>query len=676
MTTNDRPKSPEEEPIPFVNKDFSSYEAFISSISLLYDAIYEMDLISDGLKIWKPSATLKVPKENETSPAEFILAVYQFYIHPNQRKPFMETFAPQKLISAFAHGRKQLSADLLLLGQAGTYRWYSVHVHFLASTPSSLPMMLYINDIHTVKEEEERQKEILTEALQVAENANSAKSEFLSRISHDIRTPMNAIIGMTTIATAQMDVPKKVLDCLEKIHVSSKFLLSLINDILDMSKIESGKMDTVQEPFSFYEFMENISSICMPQAKENHQELSILMGNDLESYYAGDALHLHQVLLNLLSNALKYTPDGGHIHCSIRVVSTTNSTAFLEFRIVDDGIGMSEDFLKRLFEPFEQENASAGRIFQGSGLGLSIAHNLVHLMHGTITASSILGQGSTFVVELPLARTVQPLLLEESFSDGLTCLVIEEDHGAASYVAHLLKEMKITPYTVSTLDQGIAFLEETPVSFLLLQWKSPPFVAIKEVMALRRIIDPTVPIIAMTTYDLGKTAVDAQGAGVNYFLPRPIFPKNLRYAIGATLEMGIQTSCNDALPVFENHCILVVEDSTLNLEIMCTLLEMQGLRVDTAQNGLVAVELFCAAPPRTYDAILMDIRMPIMDGLTATRMIRSAGHPDSQRIPIIAMTANAFQNEQLIARTAGMNEYLIKPVDALLLYQTLCRLIH
>lgn len=550
-------------------------------------------------------------------------------------------------------------------------------------SPVYLAIFIDITDVTELREMQKKlteQAEALKDALAVAEHANQAKTDFLSRMSHEIRTPMNAILGMTTIAAAYIDDQKRVEDCLEKIGYSSKHLMALINDVLDMSKISEGKVRIAQETFNLETVVESISSIIYPQADAKGLIFTVPLIDLSETVMIGDSLRLNQILLNLLSNALKFTPAGGTIRLEIRQLQRTEDRMRLRFSVSDTGTGMSGKFLDRLFVPFEQENLGAGQTLGGTGLGMPITKNLVTLMGGTITVKSEVGKGTVFTVELdfqtpPDKDRVIPQKQHEL--ESLKVLIADDDRDSCIHASLMLKKMGILSDWVLTGQECVNRIREshqsgTDYDVCLADLKMPDIDGVEVARRVRAEVGPETTIIIITAYDWTNVEVRAREAGVDMFLTKPVFASTLYNALlsvtGIDRAVRVPAEKNHR-PELAGHHVLLAEDNDLNREIAVELLQMIGITVDWAENGRAALDKFLADGD-TYDLILMDVQMPVMDGYQATAAIRSSGHERAGTIPIIAMTADAFHEDIVKAETAGMNGHLAKPIDPELLYET------
>ena len=538
-------------------------------------------------------------------------------------------------------------------------------------------------DVTDVVLKEQRQKEELAAALVAAEQANAAKSDFLSRMSHEIRTPMNAIIGMSTIAAQSIGDDEQVEDCISKIGISSRFLLSLINDILDMSRIESGKMLLKSEKIPTEEFINGINSICYSQADVKGVEYECIVDPVLDDYYIGDAMKLQQVLINILSNAIKFTQEGGKVTFSASQRRKTKNDASLRFIVNDTGVGMNEEFLPHLFEPFSQESTGTTSLYGGTGLGLAISKNIVDMMDGKITVRSIKGIGTEFTVDVKLGITEEEKLRHNqkkqdyNFSH-LKTLVVDDDVAVCESAVVTLHEMGIKAEWVDSGRKAIDRVkklwdEGRYFDMILIDWKMPGMDGLETARRIRGIVGAEVTIIIMTAYDWISIEHEAKLAGVNLLMSKPMFKSSLvsafSRALGEKEQQAQQPEVNDY--DFTGKHVLLVEDNQINTEVAMMLLESKGFKVDTAENGLRALELFSKSDKGYYDAILMDIRMPLMDGLTAATNIRHLSNADSGTVPIIAMTANAFDDDIEKSKAAGMNAHLAKPIEPERMYQTL-----
>ncbi len=535
-------------------------------------------------------------------------------------------------------------------------------------------------DITDIIENEQRQQEALLTALQAAKQANLAKSDFLSRMSHEIRTPLNAIIVMASIAASAGDNRREISDCLSKIGVSSRFLLSLINDILDMSRIESGKLLLKNQLFSLKEMICNTADIIRAQAGQKGVEFERVLYPGLGECYIGDEMKLQQVLVNILTNAVKFTARGGKVTFSAEEVNRGRNDATLRFVIRDTGIGIDPGFLPRVFDAFAQESGGSTTAYGGTGLGLAISKNIVDMMNGHITVRSIPEVGSEFTVDVRLGAGMEEEVPQKETSlpyKGMRCLVVDDDAAVCQSTVQMLREMGAAAEGVDSGPRAIARTKtliecREGFSAVFLDWKMPEMDGVETARRLRALVGSETMIFLMTAYDWGSIEEQARAAGVDVLLEKPLFRSTLESAFARACSGKVQPKVRAAQTHnFEGCHILLAEDHPLNVEIAVKLLERVGFEVDTAVNGLRALELFKKSPEGHYDAVLMDIRMPLMDGLTAAGAIRGMNRPDAAQIPILAMTANAFEDDVEKSLAAGMNAHLAKPIEPEALYRAL-----
>ena len=538
-------------------------------------------------------------------------------------------------------------------------------------------------DVTDIIRQEQQQKEILSAALTAAEQANAAKTDFLSRMSHEIRTPMNAIIGMSAIAAQAVGNDEQIAECISKIGISSRFLLSLINDILDMSRIESGKMLLKNEKIPMEDFLNGLNVICYSQAEAKGVDYECIAAPTLDDCYIGDAMKLQQVLLNILSNAIKFTGEGGKVTFSAELRRKVKNGAELRFIVNDNGIGISEDFLHHIFEPFAQESMGTTALYGGTGLGLAISKSIVDMMSGKITVRSIKGIGSEFIVDVQLGVTDEESRRRNRkranphFS-ALKTLVVDDDVMVCESAVATLKEMGITAEWADSGHKAIKQIQELyeagrHYDMILVDWKMPEMDGIETARRIRAIVGPEVTIIIMTAYDWAAIEHEAKSAGVNLLMSKPMFKSSLISAFTRVLGEKEETGAGNDPVIYDftGRRVLLVEDNAINTEVAVIILESRGFVVDTAENGLRAIEMFSKSEAGSYDAILMDIRMPQMDGLTAANNIRHMTNADAGTIPIIAMTANAFDEDIEKSKAAGMNAHLAKPIEPERLFRVL-----
>lgn len=536
---------------------------------------------------------------------------------------------------------------------------------------------------YLINDELKRQQKILQDALLVAQKANDAKRDFLSRMSHEIRTPMNAIIGMSAIAFNYLDDKKRTADCLSKITFSSKHLLMLLNDVLDMSKIEKGKLNIRQELFDLKNLVTSLADINYGLATAKGLSFEIVISGFKDELLLGDSMRVNQILLNLLSNAIKFTPKGGSVKLEIRMLRSASDKIWLRFIVKDSGIGMKKEFLEHLYEPFEQADNGIARKYGGTGLGMAITKNLVAIMDGTIEVESQEGAGTTFMVDLPFGVSKVDKKTAAEMEE-MRVLVVDDDNDTCEHAVVLLKGMGVN---VDWALNGFEAIEKVRSAceddgrcydVCFIDWCMPELDGIETARRMRRYVGPDVLIIIISAYDWSGIEEQAKAAGVNAFIAKPFFASNLYntlLTVSRKPELGFSAVGNKETYDFGGKKVLLVEDNELNMEIASELLKFVNLQVEHAENGKVAVDIFRNSKEKEYALIFMDIQMPLMNGYDAARCIRSSEHPAAGTIPIIAMTANAFNDDVQAAFDAGMNGHLAKPIDVEVLYKTIARYI-
>lgn len=537
-------------------------------------------------------------------------------------------------------------------------------------------------DVTRERMEQARQRQVLEDACKTAQIANEAKTNFLSSMSHDIRTPMNAIIGMSVIAQANLDSPEKTQDCLTKINTASRHLLNLINEVLDMSKIESGKIDLSSEEVSLPKLIEDVMDVFRPLVGEKHQTLQVNANRVRHEKVVTDGGRLQQVLVNLLSNAIKYTPEGGTIGLRIQETpSFAKGKGQYSFVVTDSGIGMHEDFIPHLFEPFTRADDASIHNIQGTGLGMAITQNIVRMMNGTIEVKSTPGKGSQFIVAVTFDLCGEPETDDAELA-GLPVLVVDDDQILCESVSEILNDLGMQCSWVLSGREAVdrvAAAHEAAADFfaVILDWIMPDIDGLETLKRIRKKVGIDMPIIIVSAYDFSEIEDKFRLAGADAFITKPLFKSKMVHTFHKFCRID-RSDARSALrersdTALDGKKLLLAEDNELNREIAVELLETHGLLIDTAENGSIAVNKFEASAPGEYAGILMDIQMPVMDGYKATKMIRSLEREDARTIPILALTANAFASDIGKAHSAGMNDHIAKPIDIEILMEILRR---
>lgn len=590
------------------------------------------------------------------------------YIHPDDLERWAEIMESSRIT-----GKKTVSEGRIVT-RDGTVKILTMTYTYVSAEDSWDGIASFYSagiDVTKEREEQGRQRQALEDAYQTARIANDAKTNFLSSMSHDIRTPMNAIMGMAVIARANLGNKEKLEDCLSKIGTSSRHLLGLLNEVLDMSRIESGKIAFSSEVVFLPDLVEEVIGICRPLSAQKHQQLFISADHVHHEKVVTDSGRLQQVLMNLLSNAVKYTPDGGTISLRLRELpSMTPGRGQYEFIVTDNGIGMTEEFMRHIFEPFTRAEDSRISKIQGTGLGMTITENIVRMMNGTIEIKSSLGEGSTFIFAVSFEVREE----EESCGyelSGLPVLVVDDDQVVCESAAELLKDLGMRGDWVLSGREAVSRIADARCRgedyyFVILDWQMPDMDGLDTVRAIRKNLGSDVPIIIISAYDYSDIEEEFLLAGADAFIAKPLFKSRMactfqKFCRGSIPEQAAFTE--DGQSALSGRRILLVEDNDLNREIAAELLQMQGVLVETAENGMQAVERFLASSPREYSCILMDIQMPVMNGYQATKAIRALTREDAQKIPIIAVTANTFAADLGKAHSAGMNDHISKPID-------------
>jgi signal transduction histidine kinase/DNA-binding response OmpR family regulator len=560
-------------------------------------------------------------------------------------------------------------------------RYYKRFDFFTVDRNADFFILLKSDTTEIHKLQEERNEQLRT-ALREAEQANVAKTAFLSRMSHEIRTPMNAIIGLDSIALQESDLSGAVKEDLEKIGSSARYLLTLINDILDMSRIESGKMTLRNEEFSFGSFLDQVNTMIDGQCRDKGLEFDCTVCGRTDEFYIGDDTKLKQGLINILGNSVKFTDPPGRVSLTVECMSEFDNRCALRFVIKDTGIGMEKDYIPKIFDPFSQENAAKTSKYGGSGLGLAITKNMVSMMNGSISVKSEKGTGSEFTVEVTLRKAEHESLESADLNvpvHELNVLVIEADQEACRSTAAVLEDVGITAETCASGDEALELIRlcharRHEFNLILVGLRTSGQDGIGVTKRIRELPGGDAAVVIMTS--CGSSDVEAaREAGADGFMSKPLHAPALISEYRRALKNKNRRPVEPPAASLAGRRVLVAEDVLINAKIMMKILGMKEITADHAENGRAAVERFAASEPGYYSAVLMDVRMPDMDGLEATRTIRALDRPDSRTVPIIAMTANAFDEDVQMSLQAGMNAHLTKPVEPELLFKTLSELI-
>ncbi len=524
------------------------------------------------------------------------------------------------------------------------------------------------------------QRQALSDALAAAEDASRAKTVFLSNMSHEIRTPMNAIIGLDSIALKDPDTPAQTREYLEQIGASAEHLLNLINDILDMSRIESGRLTLRNEEFSFAHLLEAVNTMFSSQCRDKGLEYQCRLNTEVDDYYIGDNMKLRQALINILGNAVKFTPVGGRVELDVARKARFDGKTTMEFKISDTGIGISREFIPRLFDTFSQEDGSTTNKYGSSGLGLAITKSIVEMMNGSIEVESVKGRGSTFTVTVTLSDAAHVKTAgdtPEIHPSEMTVLIVDDDPMSCEHARLVLEKAGIAAEIANSGAQAIEMVQlrharREPYNLILVDWQMPEMDGVETTRRIRAVTGDESAIIILTAYNWDDILDEAVQAGVDSFIAKPLFAVAVLEEFSAALQRKNSAALKEKEKAELNgRRVLLAEDMQVNARIMTMVLKARGVGADLAENGKIAVEKMAASPEGYYSAILMDIRMPEMDGLEATRLIRSMERPDAKTIPIIALTANAFDEDVQRSLQAGMNAHLSKPVKPEALYETL-----
>ncbi|MBR6872280.1 MAG: response regulator [Ruminococcus sp.] len=662
-------------------------DKMITALASDYRSVFHVDLDKDIAVCYRADPTDKEqPREGE--PFRYFDCFKQYAkdaVDESYREGFLRFIEPDNVRKALSE--KVIIAYRYLVHRDGEDYYEMIRmagVRHAADRDDHIvhAIGLGLTNIDSEVREAMAKNQALSEALAAAEEANKAKTAFLSNMSHEIRTPMNAIIGLDSLALRNESLDPETREYLEKIGGSARHLLGLINDILDMSRIESGRMVLRKEEFSFRFMLEQINSMVMTQCSEKGLKYECRVIGGVSDFYIGDDMKLKQVLINILSNAIKFTNPPGEVYLTVERTAVFEDQSTLRFVIKDTGIGMDASFIPKVFDTFTQEDSSRNNKYGSTGLGMAIAKNIVDIMNGTISVTSEKGVGTEFTVAVTLKNS-EHNNSEDFFIDikDMRVLVVDDEEVAAEHARIVLDEAGIMADTCLSGTEALHMLEiqhlkQQPYNLVLLDWKMPNMDGIECAKEIRKLYSSETTIIILTSFNWDEIMDEALHIGVDSFLAKPLFASNV---IGEFERIARKNNmalfCEKQRAELAGRRILLAEDVFINAEIMKKLLEIKEAKIDHAENGRIAVNKFAKSEKGYYDAVLMDVRMPEMDGLEATETIRALDRADAKNIPIIAMTANAFDEDVQRSLQVGMNAHLSKPVDPERLYQTLEELI-
>ena len=670
-------------------KKRAQLDSMITALASDYRSVYYVNLDGDYAICYRNENSDDDISQNDRFKFSNVFVRYaKDHVAEAYREQFLEFIKPENIRKALKES--PLIAFRYLVVRQGNESYEMLRMADVKNTDEASDGLIHavgvgFTDIDEEMRESLARSQALSDALKTAEEASKAKTTFLSSMSHEIRTPMNAIIGLDTLALNEPDISASTKDYLEKIGNSAQHLLSLINDILDMSRIESGRMILKNEEFAFSKLIEQINVIFSGQCQEKGLEYNCRINGHLSDYYIGDSIKLRQVLINILGNAVKFTPEGGRVELSVEKTGGFDEQSALQFKISDTGIGMSKEYLPKLFDTFSQENSGATNKYGSSGLGMAITKRIVEMMNGEIEVESEKGKGTTFTVNITLRDSDRKLSENgdnlEIHPQDMKVLIIDDDPIACDQARLVLSQSGIEAETVQSGGQAVEMVKlsqarQTPYNLIIVDWQMPEMDGVETARQIRSIIGKDTAVIILTAYNWDDIYEEATDAGVDSFIAKPLFTENLLNELKNVLKKKKETSDTGSQKAeLEGRHVLLAEDMPINAEIMTQVLSMRKIESDLAVNGKEAVDIYNSKPEGYYDAILMDMRMPEMDGLTASKTIRAAGRSDSTSIPIIALTANAFDEDVQQSLQAGLNAHLSKPVDPEILFETLERLI-
>ncbi len=661
-------------------------DSMITALASDYRSVYYIDLEADRGICYRNDATDdNVTRDEEFVYSEVFSQYANEYVSEEYREDFLSFIQPENIRKELK--KSQIIAFRYLTKKAGKESYEMLRMADVNNNEDD-GVVHAVGVGFTNIDEEMRdslaKNQALSDALKTAKEANKAKTTFLSSMSHEIRTPMNAIIGLDALALNDPDISETTKDYLEKIGSSAQHLLSLINDILDMSRIESGRMTLRNEEFAFSKLIEQINVIFSGQCQEKGLDYNCRVKGQLSDYYIGDSVKLRQVLINILGNAVKFTPEGGKVELTVEKTGGFDGRSVLQFKVADTGIGMSKEYLPKIFDTFSQEDSGSTNKYGSSGLGMAITKNIVEMMNGEIQVESEKNVGTTFTISITLTDSERRLSDEgdalDIYSQDMKVLLVDDDPLACDQAKLVMSQAGIKADTAQSGTEAlemvkVSYARQEPYNLIIVDWQMPEMDGVETTRQIRSIIGKDTAVIILTAYNWDDIYEEATMAGVDSFIAKPLFTDNLLNELKDVMKRKRQERTKVEAVALEGRHILLAEDVDINAQIMMEVLGMRKLETEHAVNGKVAVEMYASKPEGYYDAILMDMRMPEMDGITATKTIRAMDRTDAATIPIIALTANAFDEDVQQSLQAGMNAHLSKPVEPDVLFETLEKLI-
>ncbi len=663
-------------------------DSMITALASDYRSVYYVELDQDYAVCYRNDPTDDVAKDDRFVFSEKFTEYAEKYVSADYRQQFLDFIKPENIRKELRNNTIIACRYLVRKGDIEKYemlRMADVNGGKNTSHDEIQAVGVGFTDIDLEMRDSLAKNQALSDALKTAEEASKAKTVFLSSMSHEIRTPMNAIIGLDSLALNEEDISESTRDYLEKIGSSARHLLSLINDILDMSRIESGRMTLKNEEFEFSKLIEQINVIFNGQCQMKGIRYNCEIDGEFSDYYIGDCIKLRQVLINILGNAVKFTSDGGTVDFKVTKTGGFDGRSALQFEVSDTGIGMSEEYLAKMFDAFSQEDSGSTNKYGSSGLGMTITKSIVEMMNGQISVKSEKNVGTTVTVNVTLLDSERIISGDsDSFEirpQDMKVLVVDDDEVACDQAKLVMSQAGIPTETVRSGREAIEMVRlsqarQEPYNLIIVDWQMPEMDGVETARQIRGIIGSETAVIILTAYNWDDIYDDAIVAGVDSFISKPLFTENLLHEFESVLKKKrLETPLTIKKAELDGKRVLLAEDMDINAQIMQKILATRGIESDHAANGRIAVELYESKDEGYYDAILMDMRMPEMDGLEATRRIRASGRPDAADIPVIALTANAFDEDVQQSLQAGLNAHLSKPIEPEVLFETLEKLI-